>query len=142
MRTLLIAIIGYLTLTCSARAAQPLTPKQIAAWKIPCEKIPYGCLEYAICLNAVLLDKGIPSRVVAYHYGEVDGHAVVLFELNGKTYLIDNETDSAHVVKGANDLERVRSFDRAAVGLVAPHYGAEAMVYLLKLETARAKYHY
>jgi len=142
VKTILILILAWLTVNLNARAAAPVavTPKQIAAWKIPCEKVPCGCIEYAICLNYVLFQKGIPSRMVGYHYGGVGGHVVVLFELGGKNYLIDNETDKAHVVTGSNDLERIQSFDSDAVGVVVPNYGPEAALYLEHLAAARAKY--
>lgn len=136
----LLLVLALVLLALVARSEEKLpTIEQIEAWQIPCEHIENGCIEYALGLAVVLHEKGIPARLVVYGRGTV--HAVVLFELQGKTYLIDNETDKANRVKGKNDLQRVQSFDGLAVCLKEPStaYGPEVAVYLVHLAKARAE---
>lgn len=133
LRTLLIFCLIAVT-QCSA-----LTPKEVSKFKIPGQRSQDQCLQYAFCLNYLLFTKGVESRAVAYAWSKHSSHAVVLFQLAGQWYLIENEHDTAVSVSGRTDLERIQCFDARAssVRVGSELTGAEMTAYLFKLNLSQ-----
>lgn len=142
---ILIVILALIYMWALGAKGAELTAKDVAKWNIPGEREKGQCLTYAFCLNIVLAEHGIKSRIVGCDYdSESEGHAIVLFELSGKTYFIDNERDTAIAVKGRNDLARVRrvlsNVDSVRNEDPAKFVPAkDALLFLVVLEEARTQ---
>jgi len=71
------------------------------------------CLPYALDLAKRLQAAGIPAQVIGYRYGElmggardwgqVSGHAVVVYQDGGRTYIMDNQSWTPRWVEHAPD---------------------------------------
>jgi len=70
---------------------------------IPGKGVPGQCLPYAIALQKKLAKAGIHSKVIAYRFEDLSdpanamanrGHAVVAYQDRGRTYLMDNISDT------------------------------------------------
>lgn len=150
-KRVLMGLVAWLALTGSATATTTtnLTAKQVAKWKIPGERELNHCMEYAVCLNVVLFERGVESRFLTYsHYADQrSGHAVLLFRIGDQEYIIDNERDTPVPVSGVTDFEKVRCFDRHAVcmrdevvrGTNVSWDGQDVATYMKRLAKARAK---
>lgn len=111
-------ILGLVLLAMTAQGAsapdRPITAAGVSSWQITGERENGRCYTYAIALQLRLQEAGIPARIVgAYWKGKATGHAVVLFWIGGKCFLIDNERDQAMPVTGKSDLKRVRCYNRS-----------------------------
>jgi hypothetical protein len=127
-----------------ATKALALTPAEVAALKIPgeCPGQPPNqqCARYASLLNFVLLEKGMESHALAYHWSHDPAdktHAVVLFKAGKDWFCIDNQLDTPVRVQGKTDLAKVKCFDRKAWKIQTTPFYKAGPEFVAELATIR-----
>jgi hypothetical protein len=103
---------------------------------IPGRNVPGQCLPFACALQARLQAAGVRSRIIEYNYelspvpvGDLSGlpprdshnplcHAVVAYQEEGRTYIIDNQSWTPTWVREAAPVEMAQRFSGLAVNVL------------------------
>lgn len=120
MKTMMIAVLMMVAVL-SAKAND--FDKKFAGKDIAGHFVKGQCLPYARALYNALSKQEVECARVTYRWnkGTKTGlHAVVIYKLKGKVFVMDNESTFPTRVKGDTDLALIKSFDRLAVGMVHP----------------------